>query len=258
MGESGYIYEIFASIQGEGGSARGSAFGRHQVFVRFSGCNLPLIYGHGCVWCDTKKAWDMRTPHATVYTENGVEEIRNPMTKESVIKYVLDLKKKSTHSVSITGGEPLLQPVFLNNLIKTLHSHNISVFLETNATLPDNLAKITEHVDIVSADIKDRTAIPKINWEKIMNKEVRTIEEFYGRGSRVYAKYVVTEGTEDRDVICVCKSIDHLDIDLVIQPAFGDRISLSRVLGIMNRASEILGSERVVLSVQIHKLLEIP
>ena len=54
----GYIAEIFSSIQGEGGTVKGSCFGKRQIFIRFSGCNIAsgAFKSTGCFWCDTSQA----------------------------------------------------------------------------------------------------------------------------------------------------------------------------------------------------------
>lgn len=53
--KNGYFSEVFSSIQGEGGLVRGSCFGKRQIFVRFSGCNLSDggFGSRGCFWCDS-------------------------------------------------------------------------------------------------------------------------------------------------------------------------------------------------------------
>ena len=53
--------------------------------------------------------------------------------------------------MSLTGGEPLLWADFLVEFLPTLDS---KIYLETNSTLKDELKKVIEYVDIISADIK--------------------------------------------------------------------------------------------------------
>ncbi len=54
----GYLSELFSSIQGEGGTVRGSCFGKRQIFIRFAGCNLAnrAFNSSGCFWCDSPTA----------------------------------------------------------------------------------------------------------------------------------------------------------------------------------------------------------
>ena len=82
------ILEIFRSIQGEGKYA-----GVPQVFVRFFECNMH------CVWCDTPAS-----------IGDGKREYKE-LALEDVLKQVNALYDHA-HSVSITGGEPLLAERF--------------------------------------------------------------------------------------------------------------------------------------------------
>ena len=101
------ITEKFISINGEGVRA-----GQLAVFIRFAGCNLD------CSYCDTKWANQSDTPY-TLMTEN---EIYNYI-EETGIK-----------NVTITGGEPLIQPD-IEVLIETLSCDiSLNVEIETNGS----------------------------------------------------------------------------------------------------------------------------
>ena len=80
------ISEVFSSIQGEG-----TLIGRRQVFVRFSGCNLS------CNYCDTSKSRD------PLYGDE--------ISTEELYKKVNGLLTPDFHSISFTGGEPLLHVI---------------------------------------------------------------------------------------------------------------------------------------------------
>src|SRR2546423_9145995 len=90
------ILEIFRSIQGEGKYA-----GLPQVFVRFFECNMH------CVWCDT--------PASIGDTKREYKEIN----AQSLLAQVDELYE-GAHSVSITGGEPLVQDDFLKGFCHAL------------------------------------------------------------------------------------------------------------------------------------------
>ena len=90
------ISEIFQSIQGEG-----KYLGVRQVFIRFFGCRL------GCRWCDTDYA---RNPQAGRFTEMNVDEVMGRAASLWA----------GCHSISLTGGEPLLQAGFLKELFPRL------------------------------------------------------------------------------------------------------------------------------------------
>jgi len=116
------VSEIFYSIEGEG-----IEIGRPQIFIRLAMCNLR------CAWCDTKYSWN-----------NGKE-----MTVSEIIN---EIAKYPCKSVSITGGEPLLQREELFELIQWLKKLGYWIQINTNGTIYDE--KIFELVDLVSMDCK--------------------------------------------------------------------------------------------------------
>jgi organic radical activating enzyme len=120
----GKISEIFESIQGEG-----LYLGERQLFVRFFGCNL------NCKFCDTKL--------------NRFFELE-PQDLFKKIK----LRPSGFHSISFTGGEPLLQKDFLKEILKLTRSKEFKNYLETNGTLCDALEEVIDYLDIVAMDLK--------------------------------------------------------------------------------------------------------
>src|SRR5580704_6250260 len=91
------ILEIFHSIQGEG-----KYVGVPQVFVRLFECNMH------CVWCDTPAS-----------IGDGKREYKD-LSLDAVLAQVNAIYDNA-HSVSITGGEPLLQDEFLKDFCRALH-----------------------------------------------------------------------------------------------------------------------------------------
>lgn len=102
------LAESFVSINGEGTHA-----GELAVFLRFCGCNL------NCAFCDTKWANQEDTP----YTEKTVEEL------------VQLVQETRIQCVTLTGGEPLLQPG-IDALIGALAALGYRVEIETNGSIP--------------------------------------------------------------------------------------------------------------------------
>ncbi len=98
------VAEKFVSINGEGRRA-----GQPAVFVRFTGCNL------NCSYCDTKWANEPTAP----YTRMSAEGICGYVGKTGIV------------NVTLTGGEPLLQPDICT-LIEKLCGDGHIVEIETN------------------------------------------------------------------------------------------------------------------------------
>ena len=122
---TGRISEVFDSIQGEG-----LYLGEKQIFVRFFGCNL------NCHFCDTK---------LNRFSEYAPEELL-----EEIKLY----NKDNYHSISFTGGEPLLHIDFLKEVLPVTSYEGHKNYLETNGTLPGELQEVIDYVDIVAMDIK--------------------------------------------------------------------------------------------------------
>jgi organic radical activating enzyme len=103
----GWLHEIFRSVQGEG-----IYTGVMQVFVRLSGC------GFSCSYCDTEAAKE-RVESCTCRMPGGAVELENPVNPEAAATLTLSLAAMpGTHSISITGGEPLEQPEFLADFLE--------------------------------------------------------------------------------------------------------------------------------------------
>lgn len=99
------ITEIFYSLQGET-----STVGVPTVFVRLTGCPLR------CGYCDTE------------YAFHGGEKF----TIDQILNRVAGF---GSSYVTVTGGEPLAQPVCLS-LLRRLCDANYRVSLETSGALP--------------------------------------------------------------------------------------------------------------------------
>ncbi len=102
------VAEKFVSINGEGKRA-----GELAVFIRFRKCNLS------CSYCDTQWANSGNCP----------AEMLSP---EEITEYVIGTGVKN---VTLTGGEPLLQPD-IYSLAEMLMKNKCRVEIETNGSIP--------------------------------------------------------------------------------------------------------------------------
>lgn len=101
------IIEEFISLDGEGPSA-----GELSYFVRFAGCNLR------CSWCDTVYSWD-----ESAAVMKSAEEVAEAIQASGIT------------NVTITGGEPLLQPELPELLNRLTENKDIIVRIETNGAV---------------------------------------------------------------------------------------------------------------------------
>jgi 7-carboxy-7-deazaguanine synthase len=218
----GKIAEIFKSIQGEGPYQ-----GEIQVFVRLYGCNLA------CEFCDTKL------------------ESSEVMSVDDVLKEALSLGP--VHSVSITGGEPLMQADFVRELSQKLQAKNRKVYLETNGALPDAFKKVIDFVDIVSMDFK----LPSAAGGKALWREHG---EFLKAACQkeVFVKAVIGPTTQVGDIfetIKLIKAVKH-DVLLVLQPQHPHEEALKTKLMFYKMLCQLHGLNVRILG-QLHKKMGI-
>lgn len=247
MAARGNIEEIFDSVQGEG-----TLVGVRQIFIRLGGCNL------GCAYCDTPQA---RRPAATCRVETApgtgsCEYIPNTIPVPSVLQVVKKLRLPGHHSVSVTGGEPLVQPDFLRELLPGLREHGHSIYLETNATIPEELPGIVEHVQFVCADIKLGSCTGEENRFDVNLEFLRKCG-----GAELFVKLVINEDFNTGELLEAVEIVKASGrrAPVVIQPVTGRRGEVSiggaPLLEIQRRALELYADVRVIP--RIHQPLQL-
>ncbi len=200
---TGNLIEIFSSAQGEG-----PYIGCRQVFVRFEGCNLR------CRYCDTAHAMGSHSicKVETLRPDEPELFVANPVPVGDVadlIQRLLDAVPH--HSVSFTGGEPLLHAGFITAVAEQISAR---VFLETNGTLVDELKKVLPHIDIVSMDVKP----PSAAGESLWTRHRAFLETAAAKD--VYVKLVVTADLTEDELVGTCRMVADVraDIPLILQP----------------------------------------
>jgi organic radical activating enzyme len=216
------IAEIFDSVQGEG-----LYLGEKQIFVRFFDCNLS------CSYCDTKPDTFMEYEPQELFQE-------------------IKLYRDKYHSISLTGGEPLLYTDFLKEILKLTRKHGHRHYLETNGTLAIELEQLIDHIDIVAMDLK----LPSSSgmgdlWDK--HKDFLRI----ARRKEVFLKTIICQGTKEDDLkqaIELIKGISPASI-LILQPNSNEHHDLLKEK--LSHFKKICVQERVTACVipQIHKIM---
>jgi len=200
------VVEVFSSIQGEG-----LLVGKRQVFVRFAGCNL------NCSYCDTPESRDPAAGRLLT-----VPELKD---------IVEGLITPDFHSISITGGEPLLYPDFICEFLEEIPHRTL---LETNGSLPRNAEMISHLLDYASVDIKmaehfsdnlglDTTESDISGPGDLIEREIQVINILISRGVDTYCKVVVmpTTGADYMGALAkrVLEGVDEPEkLSMVIQP----------------------------------------
>lgn len=134
------VVETFISINGEGQHA-----GELALFIRFAGCNL------NCNYCDTRWA-------------NQPDVVYQEMTETEIKALVAD---SGVRNVTLTGGEPLLQPG-MYQLLETVGSlPDIRIEIETNGSVDIGPYMTLIHRPAFTLDYK----LPGSGMEAGMNTE---------------------------------------------------------------------------------------
>jgi len=174
-----YISEIYPSIQGEGPYT-----GEKHIFVRLAGCPLR------CDYCDTPES----------LTVQGHPKLKS----EEVLKQVIQLSQdRNFKTVSLTGGEPLTQPLFLMDLLPKLKLAGLKIYLETAGVHWKSLQQVVGYCDVISMDIKLPSATGQVFW----NEHRKFLE--IGRG-KTFVKVVIENHTQEDEVETMVRLVSEI------------------------------------------------
>lgn len=220
------VKEIFTSIQGEG-----PYVGYKQLFIRFCKCNLT------CNFCDTDFLADEKTKN---------------YTPEELLSTIKQLNLTNIHSISLTGGEPLLETAFLNKFLLLV---NQKIYLETNGTLPEKLLEIIDLVDIISMDIKLQSAT---SGPDFFEKHKRFIKIAEANDKEIFAKAVFDETISDEEIDKIVNIVKDYNIELILQPLMvGNTMKMApqKLVEIFDKFVEKYPKTRIIP--QSHKFINV-
>jgi len=224
------ILETFQSIQGEGLYA-----GVKQIFIRFFECNMP------CVWCDT--------PHSIGDTSARYKEYTLDDLCSEIGRFDRDC-----HSVSITGGEPMLQKDFLKMFLPRIRATGMKSYLETNGIFHEELRDIIDNVDIIAMDIKLPSSTKcKAYWHEH--------EEFLkiAANAETFIKTVVSSDTDSADIEKAVELVARISrqTPLILQPNTYELSNgvMKKCLAFHDYALQYLPNARVMT--QMHKQMKL-
>jgi organic radical activating enzyme len=195
------VSEVFCSVQGEG-----PYVGSRQAFVRFTGCNLK------CSYCDTPVESSNSCRFEELPGSGVFKLVENPLSAEDIGMMVSSYRH--IHSVSLTGGEPLMHADLISRL-------NITspLYLESNMTLPHMAKKIRDKLSYVAGDVK---LLPLSSIDDVDQHFDRTIECFRTlkttKDRECFCKVVVTKDTDADDVEGMIGAIAGYVSCVVLQP----------------------------------------
>lgn len=213
------VQEYFNSLSGEINGFNG--IGQLSTLIRFAGCNL------NCRWCDTLYANEAIKPN---------------------ISYEQILETAELFHVTLTGGEPLLQPIIeLANELANTHQ----VTIETNGTR----ARPTElHPSVIcimdyklpSSQMNDQmepsafVSLQSTDWVKFVCKDEFDLN---------HAMNFVSHET------CGTKNFAFSPLTTTANQSFDWQQQLLESLLEYNQLSQFKENHRFHFSIQIHKLI---
>jgi 7-carboxy-7-deazaguanine synthase len=250
------LVEIFSSIQGEGPYA-----GLSTLFVRFGGCDLR------CAWCDSPHTW-RPAPRARIETARGSGAFavrENPIALPEIVAAAESLGMGRHRHVSLTGGEPLLQPDAIGALAAALRGRGPQILLETHGLHADALASVVAHVDIVSmdwklaSDVRREGAPTHAPREEFHDAHERFLA-IAKRASHVVVKLVITNATQEAELEQALARVarTHPGACVVLQPvtpmgSVTERVASARMLALGQHAEERVADVRVLP--QLHPVM---
>ena len=201
------VQEVFSSIQGEG-----PWVGVRQLFIRLAHCHLA------CQYCDTP----MTTPSGMAYIEvspgrDHWDTYDNPMDVQRLLQACQGLLSTAAHhSVSLTGGEPLLYPDFAASLFQQVQALGLKTYLETSGTQPLKLAPVLPYTDLIAMDIKLESATGyKTPWLR----HQRFYEVATSRSStKTVLKVIASDNTTPEELRQLAEYIPDVSASIFIQP----------------------------------------
>lgn len=203
------LVEVFSAIQGEGLNV-----GTRQIFIRFAQCDLR------CHFCDSAHTWYSR-PTCQIERSPGQRDFQtypNPVTIDQLLTWVKDLHLSHLHdSISLTGGEPLLQSHFLQSLLPQLRETiGLPLYLETGGHRPQELQQVLAWLDLVGMDIK----LPSASGENYWTAHAEFLRCCHTAGVEVFCKLILSQQTTAEELEQTTELIASIDpaIPLILQP----------------------------------------
>ncbi len=176
----GYVHSVesFGSADGPGV--------RYIIFL--SGCNLR------CRFCHNPDTWE----------KCAGEELEASEVVKKALRYKDYWGDKG--GITISGGEPLLQPEFLLEILKEAKKENINTCIDTAGepyknTLSDELLeKIVNYTDLFMLDIKHIDEEAHINLTGKSGKNIKDLaRKLSDMGQPLWIRHVLVPGINDSE-----------------------------------------------------------
>ncbi|MFC1467776.1 pyruvate formate-lyase-activating protein [Verrucomicrobiota bacterium] len=146
-----------------------------------------------CLYCHNPDTWDLKDGKGM-----SVEELMR-----EVVKY-RSYMKFSGGGVTLTGGEPLMQPDFVREIFKSCREEGIHTALDTSGLLNwANNKEVFDYTDLVLLDFKCFDPAIHKQLTGLENQRSMELLEYLAQiGKPVWVRYVLVPGiTDDRRML---------------------------------------------------------
>ncbi len=170
-----HSFETFGTVDGPGI--------RFIVFMK--GCPLR------CKYCHNRDAWS--SEGAKIYTAG---EVLNEIGK---YRNFID---SSGGGLTVSGGEPMIQPEFIGQLFKLCKEQGIHTAVDTSGYVDLNEAvkAVLEYTDLVLLDLKHANADKHIELTGVENHKIKLFTQYLAEiGKPVWIRYVLVPGYTDAE-----------------------------------------------------------
>lgn len=184
--------------------------------MRLGECDLR------CTWCDSVETWrPARTCRIEEAPGSGRFATRpNPVDLATLGEVFDGLGGPPGSFVSLTGGEPLLQPDAVAFLARLAREGGRLAYLETHGLAVEALEKVVEEIDVVSMDWKLESDVRRASGSAPFAPEHARFLALARKAPGVVVKVVVTPRTTDPELDEVARAMAEIapDVPLVLQP----------------------------------------
>ncbi len=167
-----HSFETFGTLDGPGI--------RFVVFMQ--GCPLR------CIYCHNRDTWEVWS--GTEYTAGQVVK--------QMLEYI-DFIRSSGGGITVTGGEPLLQPMFVTRLFMRCRELDVHTALDTSGFAETcRVQELLEYTSLVLLDIKHADSSRHREITGVGNRKIKGFAEYVSsRGIPIWIRYVLLPGYTD-------------------------------------------------------------
>lgn len=127
--------------------------------------------------------------------EKNIDMIINELMKD------IDFYNNSNGGITISGGEPFINPIFLKDLLYKAKKNNLHICLETSGyTAWDNIESIMDYVDLFLWDLKETDDILHKKYTGVSNDLIiNNLYKLNKKQKKIILRCIIIPSINDRD-----------------------------------------------------------